>query len=43
MKNSINPEILMEYFVICRGNDIIELKPDGYDIPITNENKDEYI
>ena len=43
LDNQINPDDLLEYFVICKNRDCLELKPNGCETMVTNENKDEYV
>jgi hypothetical protein len=43
--NHFDPDLLMESFVINKRstNDAFVLKPGGSEIPVDNENKEEYI
>lgn len=43
LKNHFDPEELQQYFVVCKDDQIIELKQNGADILVNNENKHEYV
>lgn len=43
LENDIIAEDLQEYFIICQGNDLIELKTGGSAILVDNTNKAEYV
>lgn len=43
LNNNIDPNDLLEYFVLCKGKECIELKNNGSELLVTNENKAEYV
>lgn len=43
LQNTFNPDDLQQYFIICHDQECIELKQNGADILVNNDNKLEYV
>ncbi|CAD8084705.1 unnamed protein product [Paramecium sonneborni] len=43
LDNQFDENLLQQYFIICKDDEIIELKQDGANILVNNENKQEFV